>query len=72
MGGAHGRDVLLCRARDSSSLTLHTYFSLFFSPIPSPPPRFPSKRTALYAPPAGTLIARSDANGEDLEEFAGE
>ena len=32
---------------------------------------FPSKRVALVAPPTGTLIARSDANGEDLEEFAG-
>lgn len=32
---------------------------------------FPSKRMALVAPASGTLIARSDANGEDLEEFAG-
>ena len=32
---------------------------------------FPSKRMALLAPASGTLIARSDANGEDLEEFAG-
>ncbi len=31
----------------------------------------PSKRTALRAPPGGTLIARSDTNGEDLEAFAG-
>lgn len=33
--------------------------------------QLPSKRTALYAPAGGTLIARSDANGEDLKEFAG-
>lgn len=32
---------------------------------------FPSKRLALRAPPGGTLIARSDANGEDLDDFAG-
>lgn len=32
---------------------------------------FPSKRLALLAPAGGTLIARSDANGEDLEDFAG-
>ncbi|KAI8469254.1 MAG: glutathione synthetase ATP-binding domain-like protein [Monoraphidium minutum] len=31
----------------------------------------PSKRVALRAPPGGTLIARSDTNGEDLEAFAG-
>jgi len=31
----------------------------------------PSKRVAMYAPPGGTLIARSDTNGEDLEAFAG-
>lgn len=31
----------------------------------------PSKALALYAPPGGTLIARSDTNGEDLEAFAG-
>ncbi len=31
----------------------------------------PSKRTALFAPLGGTLIARSDTNGEDLEGFAG-
>ncbi len=31
----------------------------------------PSKRAGLYAPPQGTLIARSDTNGEDLESFAG-
>lgn len=31
----------------------------------------PSKRVALYAPLGGTLIARSDTNGEDLEAFAG-
>jgi hypothetical protein len=30
-----------------------------------------SKRTALFAPLGGTLIARSDTNGEDLEGFAG-
>ncbi|KAG2440720.1 hypothetical protein HXX76_003577 [Chlamydomonas incerta] len=30
----------------------------------------PSKRTALRAPGAATLIARSDANAEDLEEYA--
>jgi hypothetical protein len=31
----------------------------------------PSKRVGLYAPHGGTLIARSDTNGEDLEAFAG-
>ncbi|PNW80875.1 hypothetical protein CHLRE_07g333252v5 [Chlamydomonas reinhardtii] len=30
----------------------------------------PSKRTALRAPGAATLIARSDANAEDLEQYA--
>lgn len=30
----------------------------------------PSKRQALYAPAGGTLIARSDANAEDLEQYA--
>lgn len=33
--------------------------------------QLPSKRTALFAPARGTLIARSDANGEDLKDFAG-
>ena len=28
-------------------------------------------RLALLAPAEGTLIARSDANGEDLDNFAG-
>eukprot|EP00798_Chlamydomonas_sp_ICE-L_P020028 gene20028-26744_t len=32
---------------------------------------YPSKRIALKAPAGGTLIARSDANGEDLDNFAG-
>ncbi len=32
---------------------------------------FASKRLALLAPSQGTYIARSDANGEDLEDFAG-
>jgi len=32
---------------------------------------YPSKRVSLHAPPAGTCIARSDANGEDLAGFAG-
>lgn len=32
---------------------------------------FPSKRVSLVAPAGGTLIARSDANGEDLDDFAG-
>lgn len=31
----------------------------------------PSKRVGLYAPHGGSLIARSDTNGEDLEAFAG-
>ena len=31
----------------------------------------PSKPTAYFAPEAGSLIARSDSNGEDLETFAG-
>jgi hypothetical protein len=31
----------------------------------------PSKRVSMYTPPGGTLIARSDTNGEDLEAFAG-
>jgi alpha-glucan,water dikinase len=31
----------------------------------------PSKRVGLFAPHGGTLIARSDTNGEDLEAFAG-
>jgi alpha-glucan,water dikinase len=31
----------------------------------------PSKRVGLYVPHGGTLIARSDTNGEDLEAFAG-
>jgi hypothetical protein len=31
----------------------------------------PSKRVGLYAPHGGTLIARSDTNGEDLDAFAG-
>ncbi len=54
-------------------------------PVPLPPPPFPllpahpparqvlalpSKREALYAPAGGTLIARSDANAEDLEQYA--
>jgi hypothetical protein len=35
--------------------------------------RFPSKRTGLFLPAGegGTLIFRSDSNGEDLEGFAG-
>ncbi len=32
---------------------------------------YPSKRVGLFSPPAGSLIARSDSNGEDLEAFAG-
>jgi alpha-glucan, water dikinase len=38
------------------------------------PPRLlglPSKRTGLYVPAGGTVIARSDTNGEDLDAFAG-
>jgi len=38
------------------------------------PPRllgFPSKPAGLFAPPGGSLIFRSDSNGEDLEGFAG-
>jgi alpha-glucan,water dikinase len=31
----------------------------------------PSKREGLFAPEEGTLIARSDTNGEDLEGYAG-
>lgn len=31
----------------------------------------PSKRSALHSPDCGTIIARSDSNGEDLEGFAG-
>ena len=31
----------------------------------------PSKRQGLFAPVEGTLIARSDTNGEDLEGYAG-
>lgn len=31
----------------------------------------PSKRQGLFAPEEGTLIARSDTNGEDLEGYAG-
>jgi len=31
----------------------------------------PSKRTGLRAPGAGSMIARSDSNAEDLNEFAG-
>lgn len=49
--------------------------ALSFSDSPgAPEPQLhslPSKRVALYAPPGGTLIARSDTNGEDLEAFAG-
>lgn len=32
---------------------------------------FPSKVFAYFNPAGGTMIARSDSNGEDLEEFAG-
>jgi alpha-glucan,water dikinase len=49
--------------------------ALSFSDSPgAPEPQLlslPSKRVALYAPSGGTLIARSDTNGEDLEAFAG-
>uniref|UniRef100_A0A383WLS7 Uncharacterized protein n=1 Tax=Tetradesmus obliquus TaxID=3088 RepID=A0A383WLS7_TETOB len=49
--------------------------ALSFSDSPgAPEPQLlslPSKRVALYAPQGGTLIARSDTNGEDLEAFAG-
>ncbi|KAF8071284.1 R1 [Scenedesmus sp. PABB004] len=49
--------------------------ALSFSDSPgAPEPQLlslPSKRVGLYAPPGGTLIARSDTNGEDLEAFAG-
>ena len=31
----------------------------------------PSKPVAYYSPPNGAYIARSDSNGEDLEDFAG-
>ncbi len=31
----------------------------------------PSKRLGLFAAPGGSLIVRSDSNGEDLESFAG-
>lgn len=31
----------------------------------------PSKRQGLFAPEQGTLIARSDTNGEDLAGYAG-
>jgi phosphoenolpyruvate synthase/pyruvate phosphate dikinase len=31
----------------------------------------PSKLCGHFAPDAGTVIARSDSNGEDLEDFAG-
>jgi alpha-glucan,water dikinase len=31
----------------------------------------PSKRLGLFTPDQGTLIARSDSNGEDLEGYAG-
>lgn len=31
----------------------------------------PSKRAALWCPAEGTMIARSDTNGEDLEAFSG-
>lgn len=32
---------------------------------------YPGKREGLFCPPGGSLIARSDSNGEDLEDFAG-
>jgi alpha-glucan,water dikinase len=31
----------------------------------------PSKRTGLWSPEGGSLVARSDTNGEDLEGYAG-
>eukprot|EP00879_Flechtneria_rotunda_P013885 GHRR01014501.1.p1 GENE.GHRR01014501.1~~GHRR01014501.1.p1 ORF type:complete len:183 (+),score=53.76 GHRR01014501.1:675-1223(+) len=53
----------------------HPGHALSFSDSPGAPEpdvlSLPSKRLALYAPPGGTLIARSDTNGEDLDAFAG-
>lgn len=46
----------------------------FVSKADSGPPTvlsFPSKVVSLASPGEGTIIARSDSNGEDLEGFAG-
>lgn len=56
MGNYPGRALSFSLPPGSSTPELHS---------------LPSKRVGLYAPHTGSLIARSDTNGEDLEAFAG-
>lgn len=78
---AAGRDLLLegFLLRPNGDYTLSASALCPLPAAPSRPPPFPctqllalpSKREGLFAPEGGTLIARSDTNGEDLEGYAG-
>lgn len=75
-----GTSCRSCLAGDifSSSKRRLSVSAIARSPSLLPPPlspaqllALPSKREGLFAPEGGTLIARSDTNGEDLEGYAG-